>query len=283
MKKMKNIALLCATLVTLIFSGCTKYDEPAAFVPVQMQANMTVRELKALFSASPLIVNNKDAVVAGKVISTDKYGNLYRTLYIQDETSGIEIKIGKTTLYNTYKVGQTLYIKPHQLCLGAYGGMVSLGSPSTDSRYQNSWIDVPMLINSTIFRGEMSTPVAPKIINTLSDINDDTFGTLVTLQKASYKSGNMPTWAKKSSIDTPEDDSAYGEHTFALSDNSRDIVVRTSGYAKFADTPISSYNAAGEAEAITAGKKVNITGILTKYNATYQLVLNTDKDVLSAP
>jgi DNA/RNA endonuclease YhcR with UshA esterase domain len=281
MKKMKNITLLSIILLTLIFAGCTEYDEPAEFVPAQMQANMTVKQLKALFTSSPLMVENEDAVVAGKVISTDKYGNLYRTLYIQDETSGIEIKIGKTTLYNTYKVGQIIYIKPHHLCLGQYGGMVSLGSPSTDSKYQNSWIDVPLLINSTIFRGEESTPVTPKIIQTTSDINDDTFGTLVTLKNASYKSGNLLTWAQKNETETTEDESSYGEQTFTLSDG-REIVVRTSGYAKFADTPISCYTASGATEPIVTGKKVNITGILTKYNGTYQLVLNTDKDVLSA-
>ncbi|MDR0693799.1 MAG: DUF5689 domain-containing protein [Prevotellaceae bacterium] len=268
---MKSILLSSITLLAFLFAGCEKqYDAPAEQMPVVMQANMTIKELKALYrNAAPTIVNNPGAVVAGKVISTDRYGNFYRTFYIQDETAGIEIKIGTRTLYSTYTIGQEIYIKPHHLCLGDYGQMISLGFTSTNPKYQNSWIDVPMVINNSIFTGEMKAPVAPVEISNTASITADHMGTWVILKNATYKSGgSLTTWAKKNDPNISEDEAAYGEHVFTLSGGG-DITVRTSGYAKFADTPLP----------FAAGAKVNLKGVLTRFNNTFQLVLNTDKDV----
>jgi hypothetical protein len=275
-----------ATLVTLaLFAGCDKtYDEPAEIPLVTMQPTMTIAALKALYTGDATMVNAPGAIVAGKVISTDKYGNFYRSFYIQDETSGIEIKIGKTTLYNTYTIGQEVYLKPHTLCLGDYGKMVSIGSPSTDPEYRNGYMDSPLVINSSIFRGELKTPVAPVEISSIDDITEDHMGTWVIIKNAVYQSGMtqyskahpntypITTWAVKNNPDTPEDDAIYGLQTFTITDG--EIVVRTSGYAKFADTTVP----------FAAGTKVNLKGVMTRYTTTagvttHQLALNTDRDV----
>jgi hypothetical protein len=269
MRYMKQILLSSTVLLTLLCAGCEKtYDEPAEQLPVTMQANMTIKELKALYKQAPTMVNAPSGIIAGKVISTDKYGNFYRSIYIQDETAGIEIKIGKTTMYNTYRIGQTVYIKPHHFCLGAYGGMVSLGVPSGDSKYQNSWIDAPHVSSDYIFRGALDTPAEPVSITRTADMTEDRMGTWVILENATYQSGALDTWAVKNDLDTPDDDAAYGEQVFTLSGGGN-ITVRTSGYAKFADTPLP----------FAAGARVTLKGVLTKFNTTYQLVLNTDKDV----
>lgn len=39
------------------------------------------------------IFPNEDVYIKGKVISDDEEGNVYKSLFIQDETSGIEIKL----------------------------------------------------------------------------------------------------------------------------------------------------------------------------------------------
>lgn len=91
--------------------------------------------------------------IQGKVISTDRFGNLYRSLYIQDETGAIEIKVGRTGLYNDYKVGQRIFIKADGLILGNYRFMLSLGAQSTDASYSNGFIDLPLEIERTILPG----------------------------------------------------------------------------------------------------------------------------------
>jgi hypothetical protein len=285
---MKQILLSSIALLALLLTGCDKtYDTPAEWTPAVMQPTMTIADLKALYASNTkkdvdyggVTVNAPDAVIAGTVISTDRYGNFYRSFYIQDETSGIEIKIGTRSLYNTYKVGQRVYVKPHRLVLGAYGNLVSLGGKSVVAKYENGYIDAPLLINRSLFGGEMTTPVAPVEISSAAEITEARMGTWVTIKNAEYVSGAtqysnahpnvipITTWAVKNEPDTSEDDAIYGLQTFNISGGK--VLVRTSGYAKFASTEVP----------FPAGTKVNITGVLTRYNSDYQLYLNTDKDV----
>lgn len=42
----------------------------------------------------------KNIVIGGQVVSEDRSGNVYKSIYIQDATGGIELKIGKNALYN---------------------------------------------------------------------------------------------------------------------------------------------------------------------------------------
>ena len=55
---------------------------------------------------------------------------------------------------------------------------------------------------------------------------------------------------------------------FTVPGASEPLQVRTSGYAKFADSEIP--------EGVLKGAKVDITGILTTYSGQYQLTLNDD-------
>jgi hypothetical protein len=94
---------------------------------------MTVNEFKQqyYYATSPepkaevksVVIPDK-VYIKTKVISSDELGNTYRSLYIQDiegpEQGGIEIKVGKGSLYTFYKPGQVLYIKADGLVLGNY-------------------------------------------------------------------------------------------------------------------------------------------------------------------
>jgi hypothetical protein len=278
MTRIKYILPTCLILL-LFITGCNKFDPPGFSAPTEMQATMTIKELKGLYMGGGTLIEDKDAVIRGTVISTDKYGNFYRSIYIQDETTGIEVKIGKTALYNNYKIGQIVYVKVYRLSLGQYGGLLQLGYTSTDPRYETSYLDADLIIHNSVFAGAMSaTPVVPAEITLGTDITEDRMSSLVTIKNAVYKSGTyrlnnitypLTAWAKKDDPETSADDSAYGEHIFALSDNT-EIVVRTSGYSRFAETEIP----------FSAGDRGDITGVLTRFNTTYQLILNNDIDAV---
>ena len=279
MNRIKYIPLTFLALQLLFLTGCNKFDPPGFSAPIEMQANMTIKELKGKYRGGATLLEERDAVIRGTVISTDKYGNFYRSIYIQDGTTGIEVKIGKTGLYNNYRIGQIVYVKLYRLCLGQYGGLLQLGYTSNDPRYETSYMDVDLIINSSVFAGAMSpAPIVPAEITSGTDITEDSMSSLVTIKNAVYKSGTyrlnnitypLTAWAKKDDPATSEDDSAYGEHVFALSDNT-EIVVRTSGYSRFAEGQIP----------FVVGERGNLTGVLTRFNTTYQLILNNDTDVV---
>lgn len=259
MKKIYNTILIAA--LALFSASCTKtFDEPGDFVPVNMEPTHSIAQLKAMrVSGSTEVLGN--VIVSGKVVSSDAEGNFYRSFFIQDETGGVEIKVGKTNLQSYYKEGQTIVVKARHLTLGSYGGMVSLGERSLESKYENGYIDTDLRINETIFRGSVGPKVTPFEITAQNqnEINDSRLGTLVTLKNARLTKRNMATWAQKASGTI---EAVYGEHTFQV--GTKSVLVRTSGYAKFASEPAPSLNTVAD-----------VTGILTKYNTTYQLVLNS--------
>ena len=278
MKKIiRTFTAIAAIAATFLFAGCDQYEPTKPYEPVQMTPTMTLAQFKSLYRGAPLQIMDKDIVISGKVVSTDINGNVYRSLYIQDESAGLEVKIGKTGLYNDYKLGQTIYIKPQYLALGAYGGSVQLGAVSSEEKYETSYIDAQALINRTIFRGEIGEPLAPIEIVNKYDINDAKVCMFVKLNNVVYTEGYsgfgsskkpLSTWAVKQNNDPDNKVEAdTGNQVFKL--GGKEVVVRTSGYARFA----------GEEVGMQAGDRCNISGILTKYRTTYQLVLLSSEDV----
>ncbi|MCI2122451.1 MAG: DUF5689 domain-containing protein [Bacteroidales bacterium] len=240
-----------------------------------MEANTTIKALKTYYKGTPVEINDS-LVISGIVISSDREGNLYRTLYIEDSTGGIEVKIGKTGLYNDYPVGMRLYVLCHGLTLGSYGKMVNLGWSDETGNYETAYLDVQYIINRHIFRGEVEDSPTPVEITSSSQISSANLGKLVAIRGALATTGGtvyidgvtypITTWAVSSSSETGDGSAYSGNQNFSL--GSRKFVVRTSGYAKFADE-----------EAPAIGSTVDMTGILTIYNSTYQLVLNSSDDV----
>ena len=153
------------------------YQDGKAFVPVNMdsEVNTTIAELKALYTkhGTPVeIIDN--LVIKGEVTTSDEDGNVYREIYIQDATGAICLKLGRSSSYDDYKVGQILYVKCKGFVVGEYGyksgnyggaGLLQLGlmgdgweeylSGMTDQEpeYETSYIDLLPIINEHIFRG----------------------------------------------------------------------------------------------------------------------------------
>ena len=129
MRRIKNIKLkemkrkpinttLLATVTLLAFCAVScdefppvKYDDPE---PYEVYSDedfsdctlVTVKDLKDMYKSSPVNITD-NIYIKAQVISSDQSGNLYRTMYLQDATAGIELKIGTRNLYNDYKLGQT--------------------------------------------------------------------------------------------------------------------------------------------------------------------------------
>lgn len=262
---MRNILKKSAAILLsgIVIAGCQKFTEPEPYQPADMTPTMTLARFKALYTGSAGVISGDTIVVAGKVISSDESGNVYRSLYIEDSTAGLEVKIGKTGLYNDYKLGQTIYIKPGGLLwFGTYGESLQLGAESTDERYETGYIDVQALIDRTIFRGAYGDPAEPTVITSKSQITNSMVCRYVRLENASYQGSpdGLRTWAVSNDPLTGRE-AAYGQQTFTV--DGAEVVVRTSGYASFADDTVG----------MEIGSKCNLTGILTKFYDTFQLVL----------
>ena len=196
---MKKILYAMTVAVLCMAAGCQEWEpvignqgEPSDAATVTMTPNMTIAQVKELYKGTPYHFE-KDIVIGGKIISSDISGNVYRSLYIQDETGAIEVKIGSTGLYNDYKLGQMLYVKCEGLTLGNYGGMLQIGYEDPTGEYETAYIDVKRIIDSHIFKGAKGTPVAPEELSedvvaaaVKGGYKSPVFGKYVTLKGLTY-------------------------------------------------------------------------------------------------
>ena len=178
-------------------------DEPAWFVPYTEETLpdfsgtfTTIKDLKAMYKNGKPMEITGNVWIKGQVTSSDKTGNIYRELYIQDKTGGIDLKLGKSSLYSEYSLGQWVYVHCDGLTLGAYNGMPQLGleaDQTTTNDYETSYIDVQVIIDQHVFRGTFDKPVKPAVV-TEADVKaslsagfkGDLWGKLVTIKGLTY-------------------------------------------------------------------------------------------------
>lgn len=265
------------TLLLFNFSGCIdeNFDDiQPSTDSTSLTANTTIAELKSAYIGKltkltdTTFYDRDSIIIEGIVVSDDKEGNFYKTIVIQDNTGGIEVKLEKTTLYNDYKRGQRVVIYCNNLYLGDYGGLIQIGSPYTENGYtQLGGMQSDVIINKHVFRkGRTMVPVTPITINptllTPSNLSklvraDDV--EFVTL--TSPETGNRLTYADKAGGESV-DHYLKGR----LLNYGTTLVVRTSGYSSFANDTIPSMSG-------------SITGVLSYYNGTYQLIIRDLKDI----
>ena len=236
MKITKIFTLLAAALLAV---GCYEKFNDVEVLPFVDDASfeqmfpdaehITIAELKSAFGTisntgvnsgwnntiSKLIGEdifvNRDVYIKGKVISSDTEGNIYKSLHIQDETTGIELKLNNNVGLK-YKKGTWVYVRLTGLYLGNYRMMLSLGGAPSESYnkagehkfYANSNLELQSIIDKHVFAGEKtelkvgtyadwkSNPESVDIITVTPENYIEVFGTnSVSLQTADGKSFNM--------------------------------------------------------------------------------------------
>lgn len=304
-----------------VFTG--NYGEADIYEPVTMTPNTSILELKKMYTEGTPLTIEKDIIIGGQVISEDKSGNIYKSLYIQDATAGIELKLGKNGLYNDYKLGQWVYVKCSGLTLGAYNGMIQLGCEDPTNSYETSYMEAQYLIDTHVFRGEIGTPLTAKKVSETDLTKEENLGCYVELDGLTYGNEIFLLVYIDPNKDTKDNDNriffsdkTWGVTTWAMSKQgfinylnsgvfdsgstntgrkvtdvkptliknasaysvsqyfkmgSSDVQVRTSGYARFADTQIDPAILSGNA-------KVNMKGILSIYKGQAQFTLIDLKD-----
>ena len=195
MKRIYTIILAMAALLAgceefqPVFTG--KYEDPEnqkIYTDADFGKFMTIAQVKDMYKengSKPYKVE-RNCVIKGQVTTSDQVGNLYKSLYIQDETAGIEIKIGKNGLYNEYKLGQWLYVDCSGLTIGDYNGMVNIGYDDPTHQYETSYLEHAYIIDNHIFKGEYSDPVKPVVVTEADLHKKENLGRLVTIENLKY-------------------------------------------------------------------------------------------------
>ena len=134
--KISLVAIFLSGFAILLNSCKKEFDSPSGPKDQDIVANTTIADLKAMHPGNgAYTIVGTDIIISGIVVANDKSGNLYKQLYIEDATGGLQILLDASSLYGSYPIGRRIYIKCKGLCLSDYNRLMALGVKAFAGRY----------------------------------------------------------------------------------------------------------------------------------------------------
>lgn len=254
--------ILMVVLLILSFS-CVKdanFDALSTNCNGGMVENTTFMDLKKIYKGEVVQIQ-EDLIIKAYVISSDKTGNFFGTLHLQNDpqqpSEGIQMEMDLRDSHLFYPVGSTIFIKLKGLYLGKRRGIFSLGG--VFSAFGN--LSIGRLPRTQIAKHierscESDSEVKARSV-TIQTLDDSMVNTLVRLNGMEFVNGemNIPfAIPRESTVRTLQDCSEA------------EIELLTSGFSDFHEIVLPDGNGA-------------ITGVLLRDNNNYQLVVRSMMDI----
>lgn len=245
MKFNNNILILIITLL-LCLTSCVQKDEFGIPDFTENEPSIPFNEIttfKAIKSSyeqavnggnQTVIINDEnDLYIEGYVVSSDKSGNFFEELIIQNKTDasnpdndprlGFKISINVSNLSDVYSFGQKVFVKMNGLTVGETNGVLTIGKGDAITVKQiqaSEYRDV-------VIRSNEIVSIQPKVarIENLSDADENTLIQLDNMQLNRFELG--VTYASESF------DEFDGLRTLESCDSGVSIIMQTSTFSDF--------------------------------------------------
>ena len=273
---MKRFNFYLSLMLLLVFTAaCSdEFDQPPMVVPTaEHHANMTIAEFKAKHwqdARNYIDTVTEDEIIHGWVTSSDESGNIYKNLYIMDESGqGLTISINQNSLFNTYRIGQEIVIPMKGYFVGKYNGQQQLGYPQwyeQGSAWEATFLPQAMWESMVEINGLPN----PSMIDTLDIDLADIYGKSDVESQLKYQARlvriNDVSFSEANGVATYVEGDANTNRTL-IDDNNRTLLVRNSNYADFKN------------DVLPEGK-LDVVGLLYFYGTNWQLYLRSVSDVI---
>lgn len=286
---MKTIKFLLIAAICVVVAGCMNkkdWDEPDLSVPqygnnsITEHNVITIAQLIAKYpnvfaSTDQNALIEEDIQIKGYVTGNDIGGNIYKQFMIQDATAGIIICVNKGGLNGYLPIGQEILIDLKGLYIGGYRKQPEIGMPYNGNgigRMSNDIWQQHFKIVGNIYSVNPNI-IQPVDFTTVQSDMDNNCAKLVTLKNVSFKD------ADGKAVFAPTDGSVSLSANCAnreLTGLGNKIVIRTSTYADFAAMKLPYKTAA---DGTISPASCNLTGIATRYNTTWQILLRKTSDI----
>ena len=105
--------------------------------PMLSQVNSKILDVKTQYwndeknyiETIGLTSEGEHVIVKGRVTGVDVSGNIYKYLYIQDETAALGFSIDAGSLSDSYKIGQELVVDLTEMNIGKWNTELLVGKP----------------------------------------------------------------------------------------------------------------------------------------------------------
>ena len=276
----KTTYLLIFALACTLFSSCMNgdWDEPdfngAAPYGNNSLTEQNVITIAALIKKYPNVFastdQNKqideDIMIKGRITGNDVGGNIYKQVTLQDNTAAIIIAINEGGLNGYLAEGSEILVDLKGLYIGGYRKQPEIGAPYNGSSIGRMQKDI-WAKHFKILGSPDASLIQPVDFKTIKDDMDANCAKLVTLKDVTFKEADG-----KSTFSTGT--STGNAVNQELDGYGSKVVIRTSTYADFAAIPLPYDNVAKKK------LKCDITGIATRYNSTWQILIRKTSDIV---
>lgn len=219
-----------------------------------VEPNAKMNEVLDLLKLGSLTKINEDIIIEAHVVANDRTGNFYKNLILEDETGGIAIRLDALNLYNSFPEGRKVYIKCNGLYIGDYNGLPQLSLEDSGSS-----VAIPEgNINKYLANSQEDVSIEPNLIS-ISSASEANLNRFISLENVEFTDGSKE-------MSMADGDNNFSVNHFIQDCDGNEIIVRTSGYASFADKK-------------SPGGNGNIQGILSVFNNDYQIILRDYNDM----
>lgn len=276
----KTTYLLIFALACTLFSSCMNgdWDEPDfnGAAPygnnsLTEQNVITIAELiKKYTNVFASTDQNKqideDIMIKGRITGNDVGGNIYKQVTLQDNTAAIIIAINEGGLNGYLAEGSEILVDLKGLYIGSYRKQPEIGAPYNGNSIGRMQKDI-WAKHFKILGSPDASLIQPVDFNTIKKEMDTNCAKLVTLKDVTFKEADG-----KSTFSTGT--STGNAVNQELDDYGSKVVIRTSTYADFAAITLPYDNVAKKK------LKCDITGIATRYNSTWQILIRKTSDIV---
>lgn len=277
--KMKATYFFLIALVCGLFTGCMDgdWDEPnfdggAPFGNNSIEEHNVIT-ISELISKYPNVFastdqNKKiaeDIQIKGRITGNDLGGNIYKQVTLQDETGAIIIAVNEGGLNGYLAEGSEILVDLKDLYIGGYRKQPEIGAPYNGNSIGRMSKDIWAKHFKIV--GSVDTTVIKAV--DFKDIQNDmnaNCAKLVTLKGVTFKNADGKTTFTTGTAQGNAVNQEFKEY-------GTNVVVRTSTYADFA-AMVLPYDTVNHKPA-----KVDITGIATRYNSTWQILIRKTSDI----
>lgn len=280
----KLFTIFTMIAMTLVFTSCVQDDdfsipsslgdeENIGLEALLASSNLiSIADAKAMYQqGSAVSAVTSDIYIKGYVTSSDRTGNFFKEIFLQDSpenpTAGIKITVNQVETYNQFNVGREVYVNLKGLFIGEErvgNKVITIGGSTKTDQFGTAVLRMTQKqMKNHMFRSQETAAMIPLTLG-ITDISNANIGMLVKLEEVEFADNlnGLQYFDPTEEFDTRRKLQACTGFSYST------LPLETSSYATFKEVYLPTGNG-------------NLTGVISKTHDGSSLIiaLNDPEDV----